>query len=198
MEIAALVLEYMKAIISTQVVAGTIAIIVVLTFKNDISALMSRIAKIKLPGGSEFSTTQLERAGASSKDNAEEPPSPPETKVDLPDTLELSASQVERVANLLKAERANAALWEYRFLNYFLVLHTQSVLDWIANLPSGTSISLFHGIWTPAIPSANERNAIINALQAHFLIQITGDFMEITPKGREYVNWRGPLSKTEA
>ncbi|MDY6990822.1 MAG: hypothetical protein SWQ30_22505 [Thermodesulfobacteriota bacterium] len=198
MEIASLVLEYIKAIISTQVVTGIAAILIVTTFKNDISALMSRIAKIKLPGGSEFSTTQLERTASASDKDAEEPPKPTEEKVDLPNTLQLNESQVEIVANLFKAERANAVLWEYRFLNYFLALHTQRVLDWISNLPSGTSISLFHGIWTPGIPNANERNAIVNALQAHFLIQITGDFMEITPKGREYVNWRGPLPKSGA
>ena len=41
--------------------------------------------------------------------------------------------------------------------------------------------------------SAVERRAIFVALQNHHLIDTTGDLIEITPKGRDYLEWRRPL-----
>ena len=55
---------------------------------------------------------------------------------------------------------------------------------------------LFDTVWMPAIPSPEERNAIINALQAHYLIQIENGLIEVSPKGREYIEWRGELPET--
>jgi hypothetical protein len=198
METAALVLEYLKATTSTQIIAGVVAVTIALTFKNDIRNLMRRIAWIKFPGGSEFSTTQLERRSSTSADHDTDEQQPLEPEVELPHDLQLNPAEFEKVESLMKAERAKAALWEYRFLNLFLVPHTQAVLDWISGLDRGTSIGFFHTLWTPAIPNANERHAIIDVLQNHFLIEITGEFVEITPKGREYVGWRGPMPKMEA
>ena len=45
------------------------------------------------------------------------------------------------------------------------------------------------------IPSANERQAIINALQMHHLVirEEYSDMIRVTPKGREYQEWRGTL-----
>ena len=62
MEIAKLVLEYVKAVLSPQVVAGVAALIFLGSLKEDIRGLLRRIAKIRLPGGSELSTSQVERA----------------------------------------------------------------------------------------------------------------------------------------
>ena len=84
-------------------------------------------------------------------------------------------------------------MWEYRYLNYYLVPATQRVLEWLASLNTRTSYSFFDTLWMPAIPSAEERRAIINALETHHLIQFQGELIEVTPKGREYIQWRGPL-----
>jgi len=54
---------------------------------------------------------------------------------------------------------------------------------------------MYDTYWTPLIVSAEERDAIMTALQAHHLIQIKEDLIEVTPKGREYISWRGPLPK---
>ena len=56
-----IIIEYLKIILSTQVVAGVVALILFTIFKEDIKRLLTRIAKIKLPGGSEFYTSQKEK-----------------------------------------------------------------------------------------------------------------------------------------
>jgi len=190
---AQIVLEYFKIILSPQIVAGVVVAIFILLFKNDIRSLILRIAKISLPGGGELLTTQLERSVEAPEKAKDEQLKSTTDSVDLPANLSLTPEQVDIVRKLFRAERANAGLWEYRYLNYFLVQYTQRVLDWLSSLESGTSLSLFSNFWLPLIPNSNERLAILNALQAHNLIKTTGEYIEITPKGREYVKWRGTL-----
>jgi hypothetical protein len=94
---------------------------------------------------------------------------------------------------MIQSARATAYLWEYRFLNRFLVRHTQGVLDWLAT----RAPMLMHQIDAELIPfiqSSEERNAIIRALSNHHLITVGADgLVEVTPKGHEYREWRGPL-----
>jgi len=61
MEYFKLSLEYFKVLLSTQMVTGVILLVFMLLFKSDIKALILRIAKIRLPGGGEISTPQLEK-----------------------------------------------------------------------------------------------------------------------------------------
>ena len=195
MTLAQLCLEYLKTILSPQIVAGVVATIVIWRFKNEIRALMGRIAKIRLPGGGELSMSQVERALEPTEHPHSEPPKLSADSVNLPKNLSLTPEDQKIVRESFMAERANAALWEYRYLNYFLAQSSQEVLDWLASSKTGTSRSLFDNIWTPLIPNPNERTAIIAALQSHYLINITGEYVTITDKGFEYVEWRGPLSK---
>ena len=83
---------------------------------------------------------------------------------------------------------ATTYLWEYRYLNYFFVRGTQEVLDWLIGLVQSTTYAHFDSIWLPIIPSANERQSIINALQAHHLIQCDDEtgLIQVNPKGHEY------------
>jgi len=192
-EIAKLVVEYLRVALSAQTLAAVVAIVFFLVFKEDFRALMRRIAKIRFPGGSELSTSQVERSSENVPAGETEPPLPPAEQVSLPQNLSLTPEQIDGIRQLFEAERAKAYLWEYRFLNYFLVPNTQRALDWLAALPNRTSVSLFDALWLPSIPSADERKAIIGALQAHHLILFTGPLIEVTPKGREYIQWRGPL-----
>jgi hypothetical protein len=48
-------------------------------------------------------------------------------------------------------------------------------------------------MWLPLIPSATERKAILSALENHHLIQLENGLVSVTPKGQEYIEWRGPL-----
>jgi len=164
-------------------------------FKEDIRGLLRRIARIRLPGGSELSISQVERAGEESPPRKAAPPVPPPEQLPVLQNLSLTPEQVEQIVQVFQAERAKAYLWEYRYLNYYLVPHTQRVLDWLASLNTRTSYSFFDALWMPAIPNAQERQAVIRALANHHLIiESPGDLIEITPKGREYVQWRGPTT----
>ena len=196
METGKLILEYVKAVLSPQVIAGLAALVFFMMFKEDLKGLLKRIAKIRFPGGSELSTSQIERASEESPPRKAAPPVPPPEKVPLPPNPSLTAEQIEQIAQAFQAERVKAYLWEYRYLNYFLVPHTQRVLDWIAAINTRVTFGLFDTQWNPAIPSAQERKAVINALESHHLIQLIGELIEVTPKGKEYIQWRGPLSAT--
>lgn len=193
---AQLILDYIKAILSPQVIAGAMGFTLLAVFRDDFKALLLRVAKIRLPGGTEVSTSQITKAEEAAENKPLDRPPPVDPPPPLPATLD--HKELEQVKQLLDAEKARAYLWEYRYLNYFLVYHTQQVLDWFASLSSPTSLSLFDSVWLPLIPSADERRAVINALQAHYLIQLHGDLVEVSPKGREYIAWRGPLPQPKA
>ena len=190
MNTAHIVLNYLKVLLSTQVVAGVVCFAFLSMFRDDIKALLLRIAKIKFPGGAEVSTPQTAKQEEKSTE-FEKLPTPPNEDMKLPVTLQ--PDDMKKVAELFQAERARAYLWEYRYLNYYLAYGTQKVLDWLASLPVRTSCALFDTFWLPYIPSVVERGAIITALQAHHLIVIQDNLIEVTPKGMEYIQWRGPL-----
>jgi hypothetical protein len=68
---------------------------------------------------------------------------------------------------------------------------TQHVLDWFASITAPVSLSLFDTLWLPTIPAAKERKAILDALEKHYLIAIVNELISVTPKGHEYIEWRG-------
>jgi hypothetical protein len=191
MTTAQLVLDYLKVLLTPQIVAGAAVFVFLLWFRDDIKALFRRVSHIKFPGGAELSTSQSAKLEESDKP----PPTPPSsTDVTLPPSLnQLNQEEINAVRDLFNAERARAYVWEYRYLNYFLAPHTQQVLDWFASLSQRTSIQLFDTVWMPSIPNEQERRAVLSALQNHHLIATHNDLIEVTPKGREYIQWRGPL-----
>lgn len=188
---AQLILEYLKVFLSAPVMAALVAIVFFVIFREDLKALFLRIAKIRFPGGAEVSTSQSERQESEAAANKEPKSVATVTLPNLPNQLTPQARQ--EVENLLLAEQANSRTWEYRYLNYFLVQHTQRTLDWLSKLPQPVAFSFYDSQWLPIIPSANEREAVINALQAHHLIQIDLQSISVTQKGYEYIQWRGAL-----
>ena len=193
METTKLILEYLRVLLSPQIIVGIIVLVFSILFREDIKALILRIAKIRFPGGAELSTSQSERQINEEK-YEQKPLSAAEAPLSgLPS--DLTPQQLVIVESILKAERATSYLWEYRYLNYFLVYKTQVVLDWLISLKQPTTYRHFDATLLPLIPSANERGAIINVLQAHHLIQVKDGAVQVTPKGMEYQHWRGELPR---
>ena len=189
LDLPKLILEYLKVLLTAPVLFSVVAIFFICRFTEDIKALLLRVAKIKLPGGTEVSTAQ------SSRITEEEQKTLPE-KIEIsiqgiPSTL--TAEQKQTIEELIRSHIATAYLWEYRYLNYFLVRSTQVVLDWLIGLPQSTTYAHYDSLWLPLIPSSSERQAIINALQMHNLItyDASTNMITVTPKGREYREWRG-------
>ena len=188
-----MVLEYLKVLLTAPVLFSVIALVVIVVFGEDIKALILRVAKIKLPGGAELSTPQSKQLDAVEERPAPEPQENEEIQIlGLPESL--TEQQRVRVEQIVRSHIATAYLWEYRYLNYFLVRGTQVVLDWLINLPQATTYAHFDSTWLPLIPSAEERQAIITALRNHHLtLQDAAGMISVTPKGREYQQWRGPI-----
>jgi hypothetical protein len=187
-----MLLEYLKVILTTPVMIVLAIVTFLVMFRLDVKALMARIARVKFPGG-EIEATQLEKAKEDIpvKGAAPEPIAKEGAEIAAPAATRPAGGNA--TAEALAAERARAALWEYRYLNYFLAPTTQRILDWLALLKERLTLAAIDALLLPAIPDSRERQAIYTALQAHYLIAINGDLVEVTPKGREYLQWRGPL-----
>lgn len=189
MQTAPLVLEYLKVILSAPVVAGVVAMTFIFKFQSGLRGLINRIAHIKFPGGGELSAPQL-------------PPEPAPKGPPLPGPVEeeqpllpaaLTDQQVSAVKELFDAERARAYLWEYRYLNLFLAPVTQEVLEWFGTLTTRTSLAMADALWTSRIPDPEQRRIILAVLEAHHLVQREGELLAITPKGREYLEWKNKI-----
>ena len=192
MEIAKMVLEYIKVILSIHLVIGAVVMMFISLFREEVGELINRVLSIKFPGG-ELSMSQSEKTYSDQSGKKDPPAVPESSKTPLPANLSLAPDQVKTIQELIQSQRAEAYLWEYRFLNYYLVHNTQRVLDWLVSLSQRPSIGLYDSMWIPAIPSAEERHAIISALQQHHLIVLKDNLIDVTDKGREYAQWRGTL-----
>ena len=192
MEVANMVLDYLKVILTWPVLSNSVALVFILLFREDLKALILRIAKIKLPGGTEIDTPQSARLPA--EDKKAPPQASAQTVVVSGIPSDLSTQQRDEVEALLRSHVANSYLWEFRYLNLFLARSTQVVLDCLIRFPNSTSYELYDSYFLPLITSANERQAIITALQAHHLIhQDSSGLISVSSKGKEYQQWRGEL-----
>ena len=192
MDTPTLVLDYLKVLLSTPPVVGIVAIVFIATFRKQLGGLIDRAWKIKFPGG-ELSASQQDQTRTGPTLPSADAKQLPAPDVTLPSTIQVTPDQSQQIVRLIQSERANAALWEYRYLNYYLVRTTQLVLEWLAAQPQPVSMRLLDSFLQAPIPDANERTAIVTALQNHHLIALKADALTVTPKGREYLQWRGPL-----
>lgn len=189
MEIATLVLEYLRVLLTAPLLFSIVAVVLIFTFTEDIKALLLRVAKIRLPGGAEVDTPQSSRIERESRQvNAGEIP-----VQGIP--AGLAPDQEQAITQLVRAQIATAYIWEYRYLNYFLARGTQFALDWLVGLPQSTTYAHYDSFFLPIVPSAHERQAMFDALEAHHLVTYDGasNMITVTPKGREYHEWRGTL-----
>ena len=184
-------LEFLKVILSSAPVIGAVALVSIVLFREQISALILRLAELNFPGGRAKFDTQLEKSKESLPISPEQ--QKPTGESELPQNISLSHDDANRIRQTFDAERARATLWEYRYLNYFLARSTQQFLDWLISLPMATTVAMVDAWWLPIVPSAAERKAVLDALLMHYLVEIKGQLIEVTPKGKEYQKWRGPL-----
>ena len=187
MEVHQIVLAYLEVLLSWPPLVGLLGTVVLVLFKKEVRSLIGRIARIRFPGGGEIA---LPRQAPPT--DTKDAPEVPEGDVKLPPNV--SGAEADRLREAIRSERAATYLWEYRYLNRYLVLATQLVLDHIASSAGPIALRLLDSYLHAFIPSANERNAILDALAGHHLVLMGGDgLIEVTPKGREYIAWRGPL-----
>ena len=185
------ILEYLTVLLSAPPVVAVLVLIGMSRFSDDLKDLLSRVARIRLPGGAEVATQQ---SRGIVDDERATTPNPEEIPVQgLP--VGLTPDQQQEIASLIRSHIANAYLWEYRYLNFFLARSTQVALDWLIGIAEPITISHYDSWFLPVVPSARERKAMIAALETHHLIQLEDrtTTISVTPKGREYHQWRGAL-----
>lgn len=187
MEWISIILEVLKVLLSTQMVTAVIIIIFLKFYDDEVKALFKRLTK--LPGGVELSTPQQENLSIEKTIADKISPKPQSSPEPVPIQYQ-DDKKNETLKALYDTERSRAYFWEYSYLNLYLAARTQQVLDWIAALTTPLSIDLFDSMWMPFIPEMGERKAIISALERHYLIAIENRLISITPKGREYIEWR--------
>lgn len=187
MEWVSIILEVLKVLLSTQMVTAVIIIIFLKFYDDEVKALFKRLSK--LPGGVELSTPQQENLSIEKTIADKISPKPQSSPEPVPIQYQ-DDKKNETLTALYDTERSRAYFWEYSYLNLYLAARTQQVLDWIAALTTPLSIDLFDSMWMPFIPEIGERKAIISALERHYLIAIENRLISITPKGREYIEWR--------
>lgn len=178
-----IVLEYLKVLITWPFAVIFIAVLCITNFKEAISFWL-RSLKIQ-HGDTVISSQYVHNKFENEKNKAEEK------------LIEQTQPKNEEVVNGADALnwRANAYIWEYRYLNYYLILQTHLVLDWIYDLKTAIAFSFFDTSFKVTIPLAEERMAIITALSNHYLVSFEGSKIEITEKGREYIEYMGRAEK---
>lgn len=191
MEWCRLALEYLKVLLTPQIVIIIGVIWFAKTFKENIAALIDRIKAIKFPGG-ELSTPQHEKLKNESP--IEDKTSPEPQSADLP--ANIKENDIETLKTLYNAERSRAYFWEYSYLNYYLVTRTQYTLDWLAKYAQPMPVSLYDTLTSPSVPDPKERNAILNALENHYLVQVKDNIITVSQKGHEYIEWRSKVHQS--
>ena len=191
MELATLALEYLRVLLTAPLLFSIVAVVFLFKFTEDIKALLLRVAKIRFPDGTEVDMPQSSRIEESER----EPVDTGEIPVKgIPPGL--TQDQEQAITQLVRAQIATTYIWEYRYLNYFLARGTQMALDWFVGLSQPTTLMHYDSVFLPIVPSARERKAMFNALEAHHLVvtcDVASDMIAVTPKGQEYHQWRGAL-----
>ncbi len=174
-----LLLEYTKVLSSWPPICLIMFTVVIRTFREPIATWIKNL-RVKY-GDTEFSSQ------AARRDDSE---------------VEIAGAQVDQSPPSGKPENSNDAtaqwraaayLWEYRYLNRYLVPHTQQFLDWIFGLKKPIAFGVADAFWNAKVPDPKERLAVIDALRQHYLIAVEDGSISITPKGEEYVQVRGAV-----
>ena len=187
MSIEELALEYVKVLLSPQVVIVAALIWFSITFKN---ALTSRLENsdidISTPGGGRLQVSQP-------IDKAADAPTAPELESDAATVRPVkqeALTDTQQTIALINSWRSAAFTWEYRYLNYHLVRHSQQVLDWFYNRQNPITYELYDTSWNSAIPRVEERQTVYQVLTSHYLLIADSQrLISISDKGKEYCNW---------
>jgi len=191
-------MEWFKIFVSWPFVALIIAGAIYVRFGDEIRALLNRIAtaeNFEGPGGIKFSgsrqqpSANVDAANPNARPVDAPLPAPPQD-TDAGNFV-FTQAQWAATEDAFKSLRAAAAHWEYRYLAYFLAPKTQQFLDWLIGLGRGANEREVDTVLNGN--PIGQRKAMLDALEAHHLILRTGDMYSVTDKGREYVDYRGPL-----
>ncbi len=189
-----LLLEYLKVLLTWPVSSFFSILFLSLYFKRPISYWIKTL-KIKY-GDAEFSSQPVDSSTKSLHLPVPESRGS-DAKAQEKDEFQKQLDQnndPEDLRRQILQWRTGAYLWEYRYLNLFLVPNTRMFLSWLYTQKSidfGSAVA----VWGTSLPH-DERSAIIMALQNHYLVSVENGRITITPKGMEYIEQFGPNPNT--
>lgn len=175
------VLEILKLVLDWPFISLIIFSIFIFNFKSPISIWFSRL---RIQYRDAVITSQVEVS-----EDVKTSSLP-----DIPANLSLPSSEPAPENTDVQQWKAAAYLWEYRYLNHFLQFRTQQFLDWLYDRKDPVPVSVATTVWSNLVPLPDERSAIVLALTQHYLISFEDGKLSITPKGREYVDFRGKFA----
>jgi len=195
-------IEYLQLLLAPHIVWAGVLIFFAFKFRSGFSSLLAaitdRIRSVKgyrkTKEGHELTFSESQQVDAKSLPNTSA--TPPEVTHEKNDDFtwpEDTTEDIAEIKTLVKAERSSRYLWEYNYLNFFFQRHTQYVLDWFVERDCEIPLDEYHGYWKKFIKSERERKAVLDVLLAHFMLEIKENRINVTPKGREYHEWRGPM-----
>lgn len=164
-----------------------------LTFRDEIRRFLGEVVRVR------YGPAILEREQARVSEEIDEEAEPegaaaPPTEIkgevlaQLFELLQRDRAAAEQKLREQLGQVANqATFWWLRFLDLFLVPHTKAVLRMLLVFP--TTPDGFHNAWAHFIPARRERDAVLEALLAHQLIQLdpTTSLYRVTPAGQVFL-----------
>ena len=66
-------------------------------------------------------------------------------------------------------------------------------LDWFAGRSAPTTFAVYDSWWSSLVVATHERFARVAVLKSHYLLIDSNGLLTVSEKGREYLEWRGPL-----
>lgn len=101
-----------------------------------------------------------------------------------------AALQFRRHVEALQLESRE---WQFKCFNLAFFEVTQQLLDWLY-LRGSCGVSAFDTHWSAnGLPTSQIRQETLEVLGGHRLVSLANGVLEITGKGREYVEWRGAI-----
>lgn len=176
-------LAYLRVLLSWPVIGGAAIFTAGAVFRTEFQSLLRRVASLEFAGAKLVTQkTALEEAAEGTVPRPNEAPAPD----DALNGLELDEQTHNRLEAIFQAERVATLTWEYRYMNYYFAPSTQAVLNWLMGTGQPTTIDAYHAHWANRLIAVGEQDAVLVALERHACIQIAGQTINLTDKGKEY------------
>lgn len=191
-----------KLLLSWPVAITLLFVIFIRTYREEVRAYLAKLGPIKVPGILEVQPQQLPVA-ASSVDGVES--APDEIAADLAEAI-VASEATRDVASVVEHEddatspgsqplgdvavdalASVATTWRFRYLDLFLVEYSKRALVWLAVMPQPRAT--YEYIWQYVIPTAEQRNTVVEALKAVGMIEEMDGILRVTRDGHMFIEF---------
>lgn len=207
-----MVLEFLVVFISWPFVALVLGLSFGFGFRAQIKQFLNNVASVRLPGGTEITTSQPPPPKSETVEDPA-PPEPAEGVITLNEeqlaairshieglakeaanAVQEKDSIVETAIKLIEERDRDKKYWWFMYLSHFLVPNSKHVLRWFAFQPSPPTKEFYSEFWKPVIPESKERETIVMVLLHHGLIKSDGPVLNLSHDGRDFLLFIGAFA----